>query len=210
MEDLSKTRSVLPHAEFGRAAEALSHVDVIESLETAILACCDRHASRIADKSLRMNVVLPPRELAMPLAVRGDREALTEIAGSLLERAIASLSGGMGTVRVLVRTTGAIFEVTVEDNGKGLSEALLSKLETRGLGLGGSAKMTLEQMRELGARWGWNIELLARLGVGTRVTLELPRVDGKAALEADTLESERRREILAGGGVNSDQGSQLG
>jgi signal transduction histidine kinase len=146
---------------------------------------------------------LPANGAVLPLAVRGDRDALTEILRSLLERAVESLGGAPGTVRIALRPVTGLLEVTVEDNGRGLSEILLSKLEARGFSTA-SGKMTLLQMREAGLRWGWNLELQARLGVGTRVTLEMPRADIKAIQE----DADRRRELRSP--LSSDPDSRLG
>jgi PAS domain S-box-containing protein len=74
--------------------------------------------------------------------------------------------------------------VSVEDNGTGMDEATLrratepfftTKQPGTGTGLG------LPSVQSAVQAWGGSIELESELGIGTKVRLTLPRVDGRAA-----------------------------
>jgi signal transduction histidine kinase len=148
--------------------QTLTYSEIHQVVKTVIEELRDKHASW---KTLRL-VLTSAVDLSFPLAVRSDRESVETIARSLLENSLEALGGGEGVVRVTLKPSMTFVNFIVEDNGRGLGES--SKGATKAL--------TLLEVRERSSSMGWQIDIQARLGVGTRVSLELPRVDGDARI----------------------------
>ncbi|MCM2280653.1 MAG: ATP-binding protein [Bdellovibrionaceae bacterium] len=119
----------------------------------------------------------------LPVAVEINAEDFTTVIESALDHAIESLGSGQGVVRIGIHPSLRQLQVTIEDNGRGISEELLMRVQARGLSCGMSAAngLTFKQMRALIMFWGGRVERQARLGVGSRVTIEIPRVDAFAS-----------------------------
>jgi sensor histidine kinase regulating citrate/malate metabolism len=118
-----------------------------------------------------------PSDVTIPLAVRGNRDSFMSLVQSLLERAMDSLTGPDGVVRVVLKPGMRSVSVLIEDNGRGLNEALILKLEAKGLVSRSDTRLSWKDLRSLAEASDWSLDLQARLGVGSRVTLEFPRVD---------------------------------
>lgn len=120
-----------------------------------------------------------PTDLSIPLAMRGRLETLQTLIRGLVESALDSLVGN-GVIRLTLSPGLRSLVICLEDNGRGLNEALVLKLEAKGLMTKAEARLSWSELKALAEACGWTLELQARLGVGSRVTLELPRVDAFA------------------------------
>lgn len=119
----------------------------------------------------RVHLVLSAtRRFDIPVQIMIDTQDLAKMIGTCIDYAANSLSGGEGLVRVSVTTGLRHVTLAIEDNGYGINEEKLSASDT-------DEKMSFAQMRGLAAFWGARLVRNARLGVGSRVVLELPRVD---------------------------------
>ncbi len=120
--------------------------------------------------------------------VRADHEWLEQALLVVLNNAVQHSERG-GEVRVRVEAAA----VTVEDDGTGISKEDLRMVFERfyrgrrdaekgnGTGGGGSFGLGLAICKELVERMGGSISLESEEGVGTKVRIELPEVDGKGA-----------------------------
>lgn len=167
-----------------RESETMSHEEI-----KSILTREMNLASHAVGLSRRTSLhFIAPLELPIPLAVRGESETFARAFRGLLQFSIDSLAGNDGNIRLSLRPSLSAIDITIEDNGRGLSEAMIVKLEAKGLMKSTATKATWSEIRHLAALSGWNLELQARLGVGSRVCLSLPRVDaftyGARALRA--------------------------
>jgi signal transduction histidine kinase len=149
-----------------------------------------------------------PKDFGVPLAVRGQVEVLREVIRDLLQRAIASFGRQHqhGMVRMTVRPTRQSVEISIEDNGRGLNEELVVKLEAKGLMApqqtldivdSSERPKSLAEIRKLVEACDWKMHMQARLGVGARVVLELPRVDQ----DYSGVRIDRTREVLRAGTI---------
>ena len=159
------TEEFLVDSSMGTSAliQTLTYSEIHQVVKALIEELRDKHASW---KSLRL-VLTSAADLSFPLAVRSDHESVETMTRSLLENSLEALGGGEGVVRVTLKPSMTFVNLIVEDNGRGFGEN--SKGTTKAL--------TLVEMRERSASMGWQMDIQARLGVGTRVSLELPRVD---------------------------------
>ena len=119
-----------------------------------------------ADLELR----LPPD----PIRIRGDDGALQQLFANLLFNAAQAMNAG-GVARVVAESTGDEAEVTVVDDGVGISTANLAKLESpffstkaEGTGLG------MPIARRIVAAHGGSLAIESRDGHGTTVCVRLP------------------------------------
>lgn len=158
---------------FDTESAAISFLEAKRALEAAFEEARLLHGSR---KGLRLQLAV---EISgpMPMAIRAEAAQLGRLSRSLIESAIESLGGGEGVVWVRLTSDARAVTVEIEDNGRGLSEAFIAKLETKGLLTLGEDRLSLRQSRELAETHGWSMETQARLGVGARVVIGLPRVD---------------------------------
>jgi cell cycle sensor histidine kinase DivJ len=147
---------------------------------------CDMLALRAREAGIELAVRLPEK---LPRIV-ADKRALSQIMLNLLANAIKFSNRG-GRVTVSAKAQDAAIVVTVEDTGVGIGAEDLSRVgdpffQARssydrrhdGTGLG------LSIVKGLLALHGGDIEIVSRLGEGTRVTFRLPvncENDGGAA-----------------------------
>jgi cell cycle sensor histidine kinase DivJ len=137
---------------------------------------CDMLALKAREAGIELAVRLPEK---LPQIV-ADKRALSQIMLNLVANAIKFSNRG-GKVTVSAKAQDAVIVVTVEDNGVGIgAEDLLrvgdpffqarSSYDRRhdGTGLG------LSIVKGLLALHGGHIEIISRLGEGTRVTFHLP------------------------------------
>jgi signal transduction histidine kinase len=111
----------------------------------------------------------------------GDRRRLRQALDNVVKNAIAySDEGG----RVLIHGTGSAraAEITVSDNGRGISAADQSRVfdrfhrtAARGTGEGAALGLGLPLAKQFIEAHGGSIKLQSKLGAGTTVTLFLPR-----------------------------------
>ena len=147
-------------------------------------------AKWISKPGIRL-LLTAPEDLGLPIAVRAQPEEVRIWILSLVESAIEALGGGQGTVRVTLKPSLAFVSVSVEDNGRGLS---LGVAMNRGQEATGA--LSLVEIRTQLERSGGRFDVQSRLGVGTRVNLELSRVDALTAMNRGGRKSALRDSTL--------------
>ena len=184
----------ISHAEIPSVVMALSEVQLV--LERAIEKTREQSVTQ-GLKGLRMTLTAPS-DLSIPMAVRGAESDFQKLFENILKQSTASIGAGPGgTVRISLRPGTSVLSILVEDNGRGLSDSLLERTSP------GQMDGWI-QIRTFAHESGWKVDRQARLGVGSRTMIDLPRVDAFAAKPA----SSRRRSLISLG--SSDQGSQHG
>lgn len=118
------------------------------------------------------------------LTVRTDRLIASRILHNLIDNAIKYTD--RGDIRVACRTAGDWLWIDVRDSGRGIPESALAdvfeefyRVET-GDGIGGLG-LGLFIVKALADRLGHPITAESRLGVGTTISVALPRVPGPPA-----------------------------
>lgn len=109
----------------------------------------------------------------LPSAIAADRDLLEKVLHDLFQHAAGSLGGPQGHIRLSLETAEQYMVIAIEDNGRGLSEEQLEKLEEKGLR---TSLAQIRAIRELANQGGWRCRRQARLGVGARLIIEIPAV----------------------------------
>ena len=178
--------------------EAMSHVEI----HTIVSEEVTRLAERLKMLGLSARIRFKSStESPVPLAVRGRPEILRTLARDLLAVAADSLLKGEGVVTVILRPGLRVVTLTIEDNGRGLNEAMLIKLEDKGLATR-SARLSVREIRSLAKAIGWSLGIQGRLGVGSRIALELPRVDALSIDVTDVTRAAPRLPSVRGDGAD--------
>jgi len=146
----------------------------------AITSCCDMLALKARDAG----IVLTTRIAANLPELMADRRAFGQILLNLVANAIKFTPRG-GKVSVSARCDGGHLAVSVEDTGVGVGEDDLPRLgeaffqarasydrKQDGAGLGLSIVKRLVELH------GGDMDIVSRLGEGTRVTVRLPFAGG--------------------------------
>lgn len=149
-------------------SEVMSHVEIHRLIADEV--------DRIGSPTVQFSATA---DRPVPLAVRGKAVLLSAIVRDLLGVSFDSLGAVSGVVRVALRPGPRSVSVMIEDNGRGLGEEMIGRLEARGLFVR-TSRLNLREIRALIEAVGWKLIFQARLGVGSRMTLELPRVDAFA------------------------------
>jgi signal transduction histidine kinase len=132
-------------------------------------------AALICKPALKEADALLQRDLQEVPQVNGSRAALTQVFVNLLSNAAQAIGKG-GTIRLELRAAGDQVQVTVADDGEGMTEEVRSQAfhpffttrPGRGVGLG------LPIVKEIVDRHGGSVALQSAPGQGTRVTVSLP------------------------------------
>ena len=169
--------------EAGTLDVALEPTDLGDALREAVAAAQGREEGRH-----RFSVRIEPSELA----VRADREKLGLVLANLLDNAVRYSPEG-GTITVSARGRSQAAEVTVADEGIGISEpdqqrvfAKFFRSERAPAGLGTGLGLFL--VRGLVTAMGGRIWLESEEGRGSRFTFELP-LDGEEPVETAPVEA---------------------
>lgn len=97
---------------------------------------------------------------------------------SLLDNSVEAMDKG-GTISVHLRDRGDKIELSVQDQGKGIEPDILPQLGVRGKSFHKEDKngsgLGLHQARMNVEKWGGTFHISSKLGVGTTVTLALPK-----------------------------------
>ena len=169
--------------EAGALEVELGPTDVGGAIREAVAAATERDDGRH-----RFSLQIEPADLV----VRADREKLAQVLANLLDNAVRYSPEG-GAVAVGVRGSSRAAEITVADEGVGMSEADQQRAFTKffrseqargvqGTGLG------LFLVRGLVSAMGGRIWVESEEGRGSRFTFELP-LNGGEALESAAVET---------------------
>lgn len=165
---------------FGADAVAEAHVESTvlghREVERVLSESIDAVRQSITNRgvtSLRMTLTTPT-ETSLPMAVRGRAADLRLLLESVFEQAALSVGNGPdGIVRASLRPGLGALTLLIEDNGRGFSDAVLQRTSP-------GALERWEAIRQNAQACGWTFNRQARLGVGSRVAIELQRVDAFA------------------------------
>lgn|GEM_PF-6042599 len=131
-----------------------------------------RMLQSLAGDGVTVKLSLPPE----PLAVDFSADAVNRVLVNLVVNARDAFDGGQGTITIEVAPEGDLALLSVEDDGRGMSDEVLEHVfepffSTReeGTGLG------LATVHGLSNQAGGTVHLTSAVGQGTRVEVRLPR-----------------------------------
>jgi len=154
--------------------QKLSLRDVVEIIEFVM------QAKRVMNSTPNKVVFTWARtvESRLPFWIEVQREELVKLISSLADHAVESLGGASGVIRFDLRCGLRSVEISVEDNGRGMSDELMARLQSKGLfqTKRHADWLTPGQIRNRVVSWGGRLERQSRLGVGTRVIIEIPKL----------------------------------
>jgi hypothetical protein len=172
-----------PSATDAEVAQWLGQNQNVEIPITRLMIRFWREKRKIYDRAPRVSVLFEgPKGFGEDATVTVHVPRLLNLLNDLLLTAIDSVAGE-GLIRIHVRPGLHRVLIIIEDNGHGLGEEeLLIRLGPKGLA----------NARELLKTWGGRLDILSRLGVGTRAILDLPRSDIRRIVPhtSPTLESQ--------------------
>ena len=133
----------------------------------------------IEQKNIDMRVKIPPN-----LQAKIDQERLEEILSIIIENAVV-YTPEFGRVDVVAKKAKENIELTVADNGVGISEErkerLFEKFYTEKTGVGHSTIKSINigmyVVRELISRMGGEIKVESKVGQGTKFFMKIPATD---------------------------------
>jgi hypothetical protein len=161
-----------PASQLTRESAVLGYREV-ESILNAAIDSVRQTITNRGVTSLRMTLTTPA-ESSLPMAVRGNAEDLKLLLEAVFEQAAMSVGTGPdGIVRASLRPGLGALSLLIEDNGRGFSDAVLERTSPGLLD-------RWERIRKASQECGWAFSRQARLGVGSRVSIELQRVDAFA------------------------------
>ncbi len=146
----------------------------VDEIDAAARRLLDEARAAIGGRPVKLSLTAPVG-VGLPIAVRGSVVTITAWLKSAILTSIESLGGFPdGAVRVSIRPSLSMLQILVEDNGRGFGESVLAKM--------GQApdRVSLADVRAAVEKLGGRFEIQARLGVGSRLSIELPRVDAFA------------------------------
>jgi signal transduction histidine kinase len=157
---------------YGRPAQlAVRTLDLRQLVEETI--------ALIRPQAEAQNVTLTVEEGDSPADVRGDRERLKSCLSNLTINALQAMPSG-GHLVARVRRQDGFVEVTVRDNGVGISEEALTKIfepyfSTKQSGFGLGLAVTKKIVEE---HQGW-IEVSSEVNHGTTFKLKIPAAEAE-------------------------------
>ncbi len=152
-----------------------SEICSFEDIDVATRQLLDDARARVQGRPVRLTLTAPTGS-NLPIAIRGHLPTIAHWIQSSIQTSIDALGGfPNGAVRVTLRAGLSSVAISVEDNGRGMGELAQAK---QGHSEG---RMTMIEIRSDVERLGGRFDVQARLGVGARITIELPRVDAFAA-----------------------------
>lgn len=134
----------------------------------------------------RMNIRLMPRisiearlEEGYGLFAQIKPSELARVLSNLLTNSIEAVSEA-GKITVCIRGDEETVNISIHDNGRGMSEELLKRIGERGLSYGkegttSGSGLGLYYAKSKVESSGGNLKIASRLGSGTMVTIALPR-----------------------------------
>ena len=147
-----------------------------EEIDRLAREALDEARVKVEGKKIRL-LLTAPMGASLPLSVRGEAQAVARWMKALIANSLDSVGGFPdGVVRMTLRPGLTSLMISIEDNGRGFNDDLLSKL-----GASQEGRMTSREIRSEVEAIGGRFEIQARLGVGSRLSIELPRLDQKPA-----------------------------
>ncbi|MEW6072121.1 MAG: ATP-binding protein [Planctomycetota bacterium] len=136
---------------------------------------------RLAEVIERKGLVCEMPAEGEEMRVRGDREAMIQVAGNLLDNAI-QYTPAPGMIRIRLRAEGAHVVLEVEDTGIGIPAADLDRVferfyrvdKARSRGLGGTG-LGLSIVKNLVLNMGGEVRVRSVEGEGSTFAVRLPR-----------------------------------
>jgi signal transduction histidine kinase len=125
-------------------------------------------------------------------SVVGDRLALEQVFGNILDNAVKYLVNGRpGLIEVTGEETGGRVKIMVTDNGRGINEKDLERIFELFRRAGSQDKpgegVGLAHVRALVRRMGGDVTVSSKAGQGTTFTVDLPKKSKIRDMEAEPL-----------------------
>jgi signal transduction histidine kinase len=152
----------------GRFSLQCDTMDVLAELGDAVLI--------YTEKAKRDKIRIIYQEPEMLPFINGDKNRIRQVFINVIDNAIKYSNSG-STITISAEEVGGAIQVTITDNGVGISKADLPRVKTkffkanhtrRGSGIG------LAVADEIITMHGGSLEITSELGVGTNVTITLP------------------------------------
>ncbi len=133
-----------------------------------------------AQYSSRENIkIISEKEMRENIKVRIDKSDLSRIISNLVNNAVEAMPNG-GQVAIAIRYSKDTVFLTVSDSGEGIPAHVLERVGQRGFSFGKSGQgqgngLGLSHAIEVLNRYGGKFDIKSQIGVGTIVTISLPR-----------------------------------
>ncbi len=146
--------------------------------------------------------------------VTGDTQILVEAVSNLIANAIAYSPRG-ARVAVAVKTVGAVVEISVSDQGIGISEADRDRIferfyradEARSRRTGGTG-LGLSIVKHATQRHGGEVKVWSRPGRGSTFTIRLPLIEAPVREQRGKKKKKKKREGGKAARARTAQGAQ--
>lgn len=107
---------------------------------------------------------------------------LQRMISNLLNNSIEALLESKGQVKVAIRGYRDVINLIIQDNGQGIPEILLKNLGERGFSHGKShtesgSGLGIYHAKQTTEKFGGKFEILSKEGLGTTITIHLPRAE---------------------------------
>lgn len=164
----------------GSAQDSLAAVDAnLAMLAPAVDAIVSEKRIEYRDR-MAVEIFADLRE-GYGLFARLNATELSRAVSNLINNAVEAFDGA-GQVRISLRPVGNQVEISIADNGKGMSPEVLSRIGERGFthgkaGAGSGSGLGIFQAKSTIEKAGGVFEVSSELAVGTKVTMRLPRAD---------------------------------
>ncbi len=159
--------------------QTLSIQQIVDALETLL---AKKRGELSSSKSIGFSWLRRP-DCNLPVAVQINLNDFSLVVETLLDQAVTALACGEGVIRLGLHSGLRQIQLTIEDNGRGMNDDHLHRLRQKGLLQQTTVQghLSFKQIQALLRFWGGRADRASRLGVGSRVCLEIPRVDAYAA-----------------------------
>jgi signal transduction histidine kinase len=151
-----------------------SEACAFDEIDMAARRLLDEARNLVEGRPVKLSLTAPTGS-GLPVAVRGSAPVITSWMKAAILNSIESLGGFPdGAVRLTIRPSLASLVISIEDNGRGFGESLLTKMGHA------EGRLSVTEIRAGVERLGGRFDIQARLGVGSRLSIELPRIDAFA------------------------------
>jgi signal transduction histidine kinase len=126
---------------------------------------------------LTVNIELNLSEASYGLFSRIQPNEFKRLISNLINNAVEAIEKE-GLVSLHIDTILEDIQITIIDNGKGISPEILPKLTKQGATFGkiGGTGLGLSHAKTVAEYWGGRLEIHSKVGVGTKIILFLPKV----------------------------------